>query len=286
MRFKKIISAIAGLAVSATLFAGMAVVADAAEIELSYEKDGVALSEYQYTTESDDTYVLSDEGQKALAEAQAGDTLVISYNIESSGPARYRNGINLAGKQIYVNCHTETSQGSWNDKNNYHLNVNFSQGGSAAIKYIITLNDGGTASKISASVNGGTSYDINLSDANVASLILNTQDRKNTLTNLNGKLTNFKATLVTAEEPAKATVTYDDSRQFTEDDGYTDSATAVTFKVTSEKTTEAINVEYEGMKKTLSTQITGGEALCGIIVEGAVSVDEENFSDTFTITID
>lgn len=286
MRIKQIISAIVGLSVSATLFAGMSVVAEAAETELFYENSGVVLSGYHYTTTSNVTYELNETGKEALAEAQQGDTLVISYNIESSGPARYRNGIKLAGKQIYVNCHTETSQGNWRDAGDYHLNVDFSQGGSAEIKYIITLNDDGTASKISASVNGGTSYDIDLSDGNVESFVLNTQDRKKVLENLNGKLTNFKATLVTTEESAKATVAYDDSKQFTEEEGYTGNATAVTFTVTSEKTTETINVGYGDNTKTLNTQITDGEALCGIIVEGAITVNADNFSEIFTITID
>ena len=117
------------------------------------------LDSYQYTTGSDVTYTLDETSKTAIASAKDGDTLTITYDIESNGTARYRNGIKLAGKQLYINCHDETSQGAWNDKNNYHLNGKFvkgnSQYNSVAIKYVLTLSDEGKATSVSAQMTDG-----------------------------------------------------------------------------------------------------------------------------------
>lgn len=285
MILKRTMSAVIAVAAAASTMVCFAASANAAETTLSYVKDGVALSSYTYNADSTDIYTLNAEGTALLSNAKDGDTLTITYNIESAGTARYRAGLNIAGKQFYVNCHDEAASEAWSEKNNYHLTVimdkNDSVKQSAAIKYVITLNEGGTASSVTAYRTDGRGEvgksTIDLNNADIRSLELNTDDRGGTKDQMFPKLTNFSAVLTTAdpEEPSEPVVIAADPYTYETDDtlanadakGFT--ATVDGEEGVSKAVTWYASIDGGSEWKELegdSTIVTGGSAKFGVIL--------------------
>ena len=263
MRFKKIISAIAGLSVSATLFAGTAVVADAAEpITWDFTTWGtIALNEQaDYTYKKDGITVVGSDSENDVIDSRGihwngrvgvQNQRYVAYTPEVDGT------MSITAIAAYRNADIAWTTGDVVVQENNH-DVN---GGTILFSYMSTSE----TSTETLSMEAGTTYKIfpSYTGSEIRSM-----------------------TFTPDSEPAKATVAYDYSKQFTDEEGYTGNATAVTFTVTSEKTTETINVGYGDDTRTLNTQITDGKALCGIIVKDAITVNADNFSDIFTITID
>lgn len=251
MKTKKFVSALASMTIAAGMLSAFAVTASAQEVTLSYEKDGETLSNYAYTSASNDTYTLTQAGKDALAKAKAGDTVTVTYNINANSASKYRAGLNFINHQFYINAVTSsTLKGSQikegdvlgrnrqfdNSNHECHFNVAFDNTNTTAeVEYVIELNAGGTVAAVTPTVKfqGYTlSYGKNtdpVANSSLNELTLNTKDRKNDDSEVAPTLTNFSAVLNTSyEEPPTPEVNptvageYDPSDAYVgEDKGYT-----------------------------------------------------------------
>ena len=251
MKTKKFVSALAGMTIAAGMLSAFAVTASAQEVTLSYEKDGDALNSYTYTSASNDTYTLTQAGQDALKNAQEGDTVTVTYNINANSASRYRAGLKFIGHQFYTNAVTSSNIKSGNgnivgilgknsgfnpkDVNACHFNVAFDKKYSTAeVEYIIELNAGGTVAAVTPTVKF-RSYDLTygkhtdpVAGNSLNELIFNTESRNNKDSDTAPTLTNFSAVLNTSyEEPPTPEVNPTEATEYTpqeyegEDKGYT-----------------------------------------------------------------
>lgn len=253
MKTKKFVSALAGMTIAAGMLSAFAVTASAQEVTLSYEKDGAALNSYTYTSASNDTYTLNQAGQDALANAQEGDTVTVTYNINANSASKYRAGLKFIGHQFYTNAVQSSvikaSNGSiegilgknknFNTDGNCHFNVAFdSTNSTAEVEYVIELNAGGTVAAVTPTVKfrgHELSYgrQDKVADSSLNELIFNTDSRNNTDSEVAPTLTNFSAVLNTSyEEPP------------TPEDGPTEA-------------TEYTPTEYEGEDKGYTVTLNG-----------------------------
>ena len=239
MKTKKFVSALAGMTIAAGMLSAFAVTASAQEVTLSYEKDGAALSTYQYEKGSNVEYTLTQAGKDALKNAQEDDTVTVTYNIGAAGESRYRAGLNFIGHQFYINAGAENSINKHSDGTPYfdrggacHFNTILNADTSASVEYFIELNAGGTVAAVTPTVAVGTvELTYNRQTTNVAgktldSLTLNTGDRGSKYSGA-PTLTNFSAVLNTSYEeptpedgPTEATE-YTPKEYEGEDKGYT-----------------------------------------------------------------
>lgn len=251
MKTKKFVSALAGMTIAAGMLSAFAVTASAQEVTLSYEKDGAALNSYTYTSTSNDTYTLTQAGQDALKNAQEGDTVTVTYNINANSASRYRAGLKFIGHQFYTNAVTSYTikKGNGNivgilgknsgfnpkDVNACHFNVAFdNENSTAEVEYIIELNAGGTVAAVTPTVKF-RSYDLTygkhtdpVAGSSLNELIFNTESRNNKDSEAAPTLTNFSAVLNTSyEEPPTPEVNPTEATEYTpqeyegEDKGYT-----------------------------------------------------------------
>lgn len=310
MKTKKFVSALASMTIAAGMLSAFAVTASAQEVTLSYEKDGETLSNYTYTSASNDTYTLTQAGQDALANAKAGDTVTVTYNINANSASRYRAGLNFINHQFYINAVTSsTLQSSQvkagdvlgrnrqfnNTAHECHFNVAFDNTNpTAEVEYVIELNAGGTVAAVTPTVKfqGYTlSYGKNtdpVANSSLNELTLNTKDRKNTDSDTAPTLTNFSAVLDTSYEepptpedgPTEATE-YTPKEYVGEDKGYTvdldvTQADTITWYVKQDDSwTEITNGEIAKVSVEDEEEMT---VTCGLIITGAGSnVDEYTF---------
>lgn len=251
MKTKKFVSALAGMTIAAGMLSAFAVTASAQEVTLSYEKDGAALNSYTYTSASNDTYTLTQVGQDALKNAQEGDTVTVTYNINANSASRYRAGLKFIGHQFYTNAVMSSTikKGNGNivgilgknsefnpkDVNACHFNVAFgNENSTAEVEYIIELNAGGTVAAVTPTVKF-RSYDLTygkhtdpVAGSSLNDLIFNTESRNNKDPEAAPTLTNFSAVLNTSyEEPPTPEVNPTEATEYTpqeyegEDKGYT-----------------------------------------------------------------
>lgn len=254
MKTKKFVSALAGMTIAAGMLSAFAVTASAQEVTLSYEKDGDALDSYTYTSASHDTYTLTQAGEDALKNAQEGDTVTVTYNINANSASRYRAGLKFIGHQFYTNAVTSSTIKTGNgnivgilgknsrfnskDVNACHFNVAFDKEYSTAeVEYIIELNAGGTVAAVTPTVTFHgyeLTYGKNIDPVagnSLNELIFNTESRNNNDPKAAPTLTNFRAVLNTSytepEEPPTPEVTPKEATEYTpkeyvgEDKGYT-----------------------------------------------------------------
>lgn len=284
MILKRTMSAVIAVVAAASTMVCFAVSANAATTTLSYEKDGVSLSSYTYTAESNDTYTLNSASLEALQSAQDGDTLTITFKVASEGTARYRAGLNFMDQQFYVNAHNRTGQnGSFNSGGACHLNANLADNDSATVTYEIELNAGGTAKTVTASLvagNGTAGYkaEDSVAGESLNSILLNTASRGESGYDSDFiTISDFSAVLTTAdpEEPSEPVVIAADPYTYETDDtlanadakGFT--ATVDGEEGVSKAVTWYASIDGGSEWKELegdSTIVTGGSAKFGVIL--------------------
>ena len=289
MNIKKLIGAAAAASIAAaSLFAVSASAAETKDIPLYYVSNGVALSNYNYRTDSDDTYTLDNTSQAALNAAKAGDTLTITYNISADGTAKYRGGLNIAGGQVYVNSAGTNGVDKSFKYNSMHLNGDLSNGNTALIELKYTIGKNGSATIDTSQITVGSttnSYSTGSKSisADFSSLTLNTQDRdsanKKVFNVDTVSMSNFKAVLTTTvDTPAKVsdvTAVSDESGSYVfSGDGWY--AKAFKFDVTpGTNTVKKINVTAGEKSESREVSLTGeGTSYVYGIIVGANSEDD------------
>ncbi|MDO5398336.1 MAG: hypothetical protein Q4G33_10440 [bacterium] len=299
---KKVISALAGMTVAASMLAGFAATANAATETktLSYQKDGQTLKEYTYSQNSNDSYTLDEISKEALSSAKAGDKFTITCTFEANGTAKYRAGIKMWDYQFYVNSAGKTSKNnSFTSSGACHLNGNFINGetaDTATVTYEYTLADGGAPTAVVASLTDSKNTKVEYSSYSITgeksleSIVLNTQDRdsnnKNNYDSDYMTLKHFSAILTTTSEdpvpvitPAAKYNSYTNDSELAEPD-----AIGFVASFTPEKTITSLDwylkksdTEFKKFTEGNITELSGNvQAQIGLIIYdlGNVSADD------------
>lgn len=188
--------------------------AQAKTVELNYMKDGEKLDFYTYSSNSGCAdYTLDEDSQSALAAAQDGDKVIITYTITSEGQSNNRCGLRFdrlnnssSYPQFYVNASNKTER----NKNVFtdtgcHLNGDFVKNDTGNVKYEIELNGGGTVKAITASLEIGGSTAIyeniteRVSGIALTNIRLNSASRNNSSYTAVPELSDFSAQLETVD---------------------------------------------------------------------------------------
>ncbi len=213
MNLKKFISGVSALAIAASAFAAMTVTASAEDTPITYQDtNNTAVG----------TVVFSPNGAGLGTYTATGikkGTLTIqytisgTYNSDGSGDSakcdsRYRAGLTIGGKTIYVNSTTSNSKGGWGNNNEYHINFkpqvnNYIDKNNVTITIVATINEDGKATGLTvagsydnASKNDFTATKIELSEpTDINSIELSAPERSTSYSDLSVTLSNFSATL-------------------------------------------------------------------------------------------
>lgn len=303
MKFKKVISALAGITAAAGMLAGFAATANAAttttELQYTNEESSV-LNTYQYAVGETASYTLA-EG--ALADVKAGDTLTIEYKLNATEEnKRYRHAFGCGGYTVNVNAlasdYKTSDKGSWKS-NGYYLNGRFGTDenqGSATVKYVVTFGENDTASMVASITDHTNTYtqdalDVKKADLSTITLKLTDRNTSGTAPTTLATITDFKATLTTTTvdpEPVEPTMTDAERYDYTNDSELAE-PDAVGFVATINGLSEnqAIksltwylkksDTEYKEFTSGKVPEVTGSvEAKIGLIIYdlGGVPADE------------
>lgn len=318
MKFKKITAAVLSAAVCAGMLSGMAITASAADTakvntDLSYCKDGSALTEYQYAVSESVTYTLSDTDAAAIAAAKSGDTLTISYDITATKALRYRSTMELAGEEFHVNALASSTTGeiSQSATSGVHVNTPFSEeNNKVSVTYVVNFGENGAISSIDVSATGAFTGSGNYTQiktnsgafdsTKISSVTLKAVDRNNSDAAECAKLTNFKAVLTTAASDLAAVASYtgytidqtlekQDAKgftaDFTVDQGKT--VTGLTWYITDKNHDYYKKLDVTGELPTISSNNGGAQVKVGLVLYDIPNiVDADSLAAGYTVTIE
>lgn len=209
MILKRTMSAVIAVAAAASTMVCFAVSANAKDTTLTYVNSGTTLTTFEYSTveigsgndfSNGTEFTLNDDGKAALAEAKAGDTLVITYTITHEDGQAQRCGFKIGGHQVSVNPAHKTDYDPHNSI--YHINANFDKNDSTDVKYTFTfVTDDNVDMDFELTCGNDTAVsnsNLTVSKTDLESFVLNGADRGQD--DKYATLSNFSALLTTQDE--------------------------------------------------------------------------------------
>lgn len=240
MNLRKFISGVSALAIAASAFAAMTITASAEDTTISYTKNSASVG----------TVAFSPSGAGLgtyTATGIARGTLTIQYTIgagyyaegttngkKTKYNSRYRAGLKIGGKTIYVNATDANSKGNWGTGNEYHINfkpivTNDTVVNSVTVKIVAAINAEGKATSLTvtpeyskATVSATWSaIDLSSSPQDISSIEFKTADRdasgSNGYQDNDVTLSNFSATLAPYTQYSVGNITGGDYRAYSYD---------------------------------------------------------------------
>lgn len=265
MNFKKIVSAAAAAAI--TLSA--AVTSFAADVSLTWSNDT--------TVTSTDKAVLS---EASISPSISTGTVELEFDLLLKGAGNSASYFKAyTGDDEIMSIRRDNWSGGYyaTSPMSDDTTLTTSSPQDEAIHFEVTMDFDNNSYTISGT--GITEYNGTISE-NAA--LTKLEIRAGAGKNNTAQVTNLEVTHTTP-----ASVKFDETTKFEASEDYEGTATAVKFTVTpGDGTVTCIDVTYDGTKKSIETPtLTGGSAVCGIVVGSVIDITSENFSTVFDIDV-